>query len=141
MTICKVMSKKNEGVPKGETKQNARIVGILERLVNNMEVSAACRLDIPLNLHNVKYYGAYYGDVLMALVFVRDNVVPMMKGEDRVYMEATFALATRSKDNARRLLEREYEVRFRNHEKDKKGKVVKCEAYFAKRVTTYKEIV
>lgn len=135
------MGRKNEDISKGERKQNERLAASLERLVNNMEVSAACRSDMPLNLHNVMYYGAYYGGVLMALVFVRDNVVPSMKGEDRVYMEAVFELATKSKDNARRLLEREYEGHFRNHEKDKKGKVVKCEAYFAKCVTRYEEVV
>lgn len=137
----KVKMIKNESRSKEEIKQNVRIATVLERLVNNMEVSAACRLDMPLNLHNVMYYGAYYGGVLMAMAFVRDNVVPIMKGEDRVYMEAVFDLVTKRKDNARRLLEGEYEVRFRNHEKDKRGKVVKCEAYFAKRVTTYKEVI
>lgn len=135
------MSRKNEGSPKGEIKQNVRIANALERIANNMEVGAACKMDIPLNLTNVLQFGAYYQGVLMTLCFVRDNVIPMLKGEDKVYMEATFALATKSKDNARRLLEREYRVHFRNHEKDKRGKVVKCEAYFAKRVTTYKEIV
>lgn len=141
MTKCKVMSRRNEGSPKGEIKQNVRIANALERIANNMEVGVACKMDIPLNLTNVVQFGAYYQGVLMTLCFVRDNVLPMLKGEDKVYMEATFALATKSKDNARRLLERKYVVNFRNHEKDKKGKVVKCEAYFAKRVTRYEEVI
>lgn len=135
------MSRKNGGSPKGEIKRNDRIAGCIERMVANMEVGMACSIDMPLNLTNIRQFGAYYGGVLMALVFVRDNVIPMMKGDDKVYMEATFALATKSKDNARRLLESEYEVHFRNHERDKRGKLIKCEAYYAKRVTTYKEIV
>lgn len=141
MTKCKVMSKRNEGSPEGMIKQNVRIANALERIANNMDVGAACKINIPLNLTNVVQFGAYYQGVLMTLCFVRDNVLPMLKGEDKVYMEATFALATKSKDNARRLLDRVYVVNFRNQEKDKKGKVVKCEAYFAKRVTRYEEVI
>lgn len=132
---------KNESRSRGGIKQNDRIVGCIERMVANMEIGMSCSMDIPLNLTNIVQFGAYYQGVLMTLCFVRDNILPLIKGEDKVYMAASLELATKSKDNARRFLEREYDVRYRNHEKDKKGKVVKCEAYFAKCVTRYEEVV
>lgn len=131
---------KNESSSKREIMQNERISRALERIANKMEARFACNIDIPLNIHNVVQYGAYYGGVLMALNFVREEFLPSMKGDDKVYMEASLNLATESKDNARRFIERAHEVRYRNWVRDKKGKLVKCEAFFAKKVVRYEEV-
>lgn len=33
-----------------------------------------------------------------------------------------------------------YEIRFTDHERNKKGKLINCRAYFAKKVIKYEEI-
>ena len=34
----------------------------------------------------------------------------------------------------------EYEIRFRNHKNDRRGKCIECEAYFARLTTTIEEV-
>lgn len=60
--------------------------------------------------------------------------------EDVVAHKATLDLIMSSKENVDRFLMEEYEIRLTDHEKDKKGKLVKCRAYFARKVVKYEEI-
>lgn len=60
--------------------------------------------------------------------------------EDAVAHKATLDLIMSSKENVDRFLMEEYEIRLTDHEKDKKGKLVKCRAYFARKVVKYEEI-
>ena len=60
--------------------------------------------------------------------------------DDKIINKAIIDLILSSKDNIDRFLMGEYEIRLTDHEKDKKGKLVKCRAYFAKRVITYQEV-
>lgn len=63
------------------------------------------------------------------------------KAEDRIYNKAIIDLLLSSKDAADRFLSDDYsEIRFTDHERDKKGKLLKCRAYFAKKATIYQEI-
>ncbi|MCM1296824.1 MAG: hypothetical protein NC311_14900 [Muribaculaceae bacterium] len=67
--------------------------------------------------------------------------LPHAKGDDLIYNKALIDLLTSSKDNVDRFLSDDYsEIRFTDHERDKKGKLVRCRAYFAKKVTIYQEI-
>lgn len=60
--------------------------------------------------------------------------------EDAIAHKATLDLIMSSKENVDRFLMEQYEIRLTDHEKDKKGKLVKCRAYFAKRVVKYEEV-
>ena len=60
--------------------------------------------------------------------------------EDRVMNRALLDLILSSKQNVERFLLEEYEMRFTDHERDKKGRLVKCRAYFAKKVSRYEEV-
>lgn len=62
------------------------------------------------------------------------------KAEDRIYNKALIDLLLSSKEAIDRFLMEEYEIRFTDHQRDKKGKLTKCRACFAKRVTIYQEI-
>lgn len=62
------------------------------------------------------------------------------KAEDKIYNKAILDLIVSSKDNVDRFLLGEYEIHFTDHERDKKGKLVKCRAYFARKVIKYEEI-
>lgn len=69
------------------------------------------------------------------------NGIPHAKGDDLIYNKAIIDLLFDSKDNVDRFLSEDYsEIRFTDYQHDKKGKLTKCRAYFAKRVTIYKEI-
>ena len=60
--------------------------------------------------------------------------------EDAVVNKATLDLILSSKENVDRFLMEEYEIRFTDHKYDKKGKLMKCRAYFARKVVKYEEI-
>ena len=58
----------------------------------------------------------------------------------KVYDDATVALIMQSPINMDYFLNQEYEIHFRNHEHDKKGKLRKCDAYFVKKSVIYEEV-
>lgn len=60
--------------------------------------------------------------------------------EDKVINKAVLDLIMSSKENVDRFLMEEYEIHVTDHERDKKGKLIKCRAYFAKKVVRYEEI-
>lgn len=62
------------------------------------------------------------------------------KAEDKVITKAILDLIMSSKENVDRFLMEQYEIRLTDHERDKKGKLVKCRAYFARKVVKYEEI-
>lgn len=68
------------------------------------------------------------------------NGIPRAKGDELVINKALVDLLLSGKTNCDRFLLDEYQIRFTDHERDKKGKLVKCRAYFAKKVITYQEI-
>lgn len=91
--------------------------------------------------NSVEYYGAYYLGALLAV----KKVVEMMNEEDwkhleKPYREATLKLITKDKRSMQLYMDGCHEICYRNHVKDKKGKVKSCEAYFADRRVMYKEV-
>lgn len=69
------------------------------------------------------------------------NVEFKIRKEDKIYNKAILDLIMDSKDNVDRFLSQNYdEIRFTDHVRDKKGKLIKCRAYFAKRVITLVEM-
>ncbi len=61
--------------------------------------------------------------------------------DEKIYNKAILDLIIDSKDNVDRFLSQDYdEIRFTDLERDKKGKLIKCRAYFAKKVIKYKEL-
>lgn len=60
--------------------------------------------------------------------------------EDKVINKAILDLILSSKESVDRFLMEEYEIRLTDHQRDKKGKLIKCRAYFARKVIKYEEI-
>ena len=60
--------------------------------------------------------------------------------EDKIVNKAILDMIMYNKDNIDRFLMGQYEICLTDHEKDKKGRLVKCRAYFAKKIVTYKEV-
>lgn len=68
------------------------------------------------------------------------NGIPRARGDGLVINKALVDLLLSGKTNCDRFLMDEYQIRLTDHERDKKGKLVKCRAYFAKEVTMYQEV-
>lgn len=96
-------------------------------------------------------WGIYMDGAMAMLLKLRDHGlieearaktgIPHAKGDDLIYNKAIIDLLFGSKDSIDRFLSEDYsEIRFADHQRDKKGKLTKCRAYFAKRITTYQEI-
>lgn len=93
-------------------------------------------------------WGIYIDGAREMLLRLRDHLLleePHQNGkvtaEDKIYNKAIIDMIISSKDNIDRFLYQDYdEIRFTDHQMDKKGKLIMCRAYFAKRVTTYNEI-
>lgn len=60
------------------------------------------------------------------------NFVPKEKGskDDVIYTQAELDMILSSKDNTRHFMYGDKSIRYRNHERDKKGRLKKVEAYF-----------
>ncbi|MCM1140210.1 MAG: hypothetical protein NC453_16715 [Muribaculum sp.] len=92
-------------------------------------------------------HGIYLDGAITMLLRLRDHLLleenhqGKVTAEDRIYNKAIIDLLLSSKDNAERFIYQDYdEIRFKDHERDKKGKLIRCRAYFAQRVTSYKEL-
>lgn len=60
--------------------------------------------------------------------------------ETKIYNKALLDLILSSKDNTVHFLMEDYGVRYAEHERDKKGKLKKCRAFFARRIVKYEEV-
>lgn len=96
-------------------------------------------------LCNINWYGAYLHGMRMMCLKLRDRCLcdePKTNSskEDKIYKKAILDLIMSSTINLERFVNEEYEIRFTEHERDKKGKLKSCRAYFAKKTTNYIEI-
>ena len=109
---------------------------ILEARGDERALRFSIENDVKIDLNRVQHYGAYYHGALDAAL----QIIHKLKDartktkDDWIYQEAIWRLATKSKRNMELYLKEE-EIRFRNHEKDNKGKLKSVEAYFVERRT------
>lgn len=122
-----------------EKKQIERAQKILEAHEDERAKRFAIENDVKIDLHNMIFYAAYYQGALMAAKEMVAYAKWNAKGDDRVYRDAELALITQSKRTMELFMDNT-PIRYRNHERDKKGKLVKCEAYFAQKQTSFKEV-
>lgn len=101
------------------------------------EMRLATEYEVKVKLHNITQYSTYLQGARMAMLFWDEY--KSLKSE-KAYDDAVLKLATSDLRHMDMFLNQTCEIRFRNHEKDKKGKIKKVEAYFAERVILYKEV-
>lgn len=99
----------------------------------------ASEMDIKVNLQNIVYYGSYLLGAQMAANKLTPYVMQNYRGEDKVYIKAELDLITSSKRNMQLWLEGT-EMRFRNHKRNKKGKLESCECYFVEYRNAIQEV-
>lgn len=105
---------------------------IIAQAQDILERRMAVEKDIKINLQNLVCYGAYYMGALDAVrkilpTFFTSGSKP--KGEDWIYLQSEWELITSSKRNMQLFLDGT-EMRYRNHKRNKKGKLESCECYF-----------
>jgi hypothetical protein len=126
------------------TAQEDRIINqareILERREDERAKLFAVEHEIKINVQRLAMYASYYQGARMIGVKVLEGIQNRKpKGDDWVYLEAEWQLYTSSVRNMQLYLD-ETEVRFRNHQRDKKGKLISVEAYFVQRREVVTEI-
>ena len=95
--------------------------------------------DLRINQQSVAYYGAYYLGAIQAVQkVVSELTANKPKGEDWVYLETFWKFITKNKRNMQMFMDGE-EMRYRNHQRDQKGKLKSVECYFVERRTLITE--
>lgn len=102
---------------------------IIAQAQDILESRLAVEKDIKVNLQNIVQYGAYLMGALDASKTIISYVNWNAKGEEKVYSDAELVLMTQSKRTMELFLNGT-QVAYRNWERNNKGKLVKCEAYF-----------
>ena len=109
---------------------------IIAQAQDILERRMAVEMNIKINLQNVMYYGAY----LLGAQMVANELIPYVmknyRGDDKAYIKAELDMITSSKRNMQLWLDKT-PMRYRNHKRDKKGKLESCECYFVE----YKNII
>ena len=102
-----------------------------------------------VNLRRLHDWACYTEGARMMLLklrehFLCDEPYPSLdirkRSEDKIHNKAILDLILSDKDNVARFLMEEYDIRFTDHRRDSKGKLVKCRAYFAEKITKYVEL-
>lgn len=94
----------------------------------------------PIDLRRVQQYSAYLQGARAATEAFGKCFPQITKGKDAPYNKAIIELANSSLRNMDLFLTGEYEIRFRNHKNDRRGKCIECEAYFVRTTTITEEV-
>ena len=112
---------------------------IIAQAQDILERRMAVEMNIKINLQNVMYYGAY----LLGAQMVANELIPYVmknyRGDDKAYIKAELDMITSSKRNMQLWLDKT-PMRYRNHKRDKKGKLESCECYFVEYRNVIQEV-
>lgn len=109
----------------------------LKHFESEEELRLAALHEPKVNLLNIQYWSAYMQGARRAFLYVMEH------GDDydnKVYRDAVFRLITSDLRYMGMFLTESHDICYRNHKRDKKGKLISCEAYFAEKVVIYKEV-
>ena len=113
---------------------------IIAQAQDILERRMAVEKDIKVNLQHIAMYAAYYQGALMAVRKATDSLLNNKpKKDDWIYLKSEWDLITSSKRNMQLYLDGT-EMRYRNHKRNKKGKLESCECYFVERRNVIQEI-
>lgn len=97
-------------------------------------------MDIKIDLRRLQDYSAYLQGARKAVMLMQKQFPELSKGKEAVYNKAILNLITNSLRNTDLWLSEEYEIRFRNHKRNKKDKLLSCEAYFGTVMSYIQEV-
>jgi len=87
------------------------------------------RNDVRVNTNNLFACSFYYQGALIMAMALRDRIAWDVRGDDKVYRDAELRLITKDKRSAELFLGG-YEIGCKECQRNKKGNLVRCEAYF-----------
>ena len=109
----------------------------LKHFESEEELRLAALHEPKVNLLNIQHWSAYMQGARRAFLYVMEH------GDDydnKVYRDAVFRLITSDLRYMGMFLTESHDICYRNHKRDKKGKLISCEAYFAEKVVIYKKV-
>lgn len=112
---------------------------IIAQAQDILERRMAVQTDIKINLQNLAYYSAYYQGARNAAEKLIPYVMQNYRGDEKVYIKAELDLITSSLRNMQIWLDKT-QICFRNHKRDKKGKLESCECYFVEQRNVITEV-
>ena len=101
------------------------------------ELRLATTFELKVNLSRIQHYSAYMQGARMAILKMSEHVDDY---DSKVYRDAAFKLITSDLRHVSMWMTESNPICFRNHKRDKKGKLVSVEAYFAEPVTIYRDV-
>ena len=114
---------------------------IIAQAQDILERRMAIEKDIKVNLQHIAMYASYYQGALMAVRKITDNLLNgnKPKKDDWIYLKAEWDLITSSKRNMQLYLDGT-EIRYRNHQCNKRGKIESVECYFVEQRNVIMEV-
>jgi hypothetical protein len=114
---------------------------IIAQAQDIIERRLAVEKDIKVNLQHIAMYAAHYQGAIMAVRKITDSLLNgnKPKKDDWIYLKAEWNLITSSKRNMQLYLDGT-EIRYRNHKRNKKGKLESVECYFVESRNIIQEI-
>lgn len=114
---------------------------IIAQAQDIIERRMAVEKDIKVNLQHIAMYASFYQGALMAVRKVTDSLLNgnKPKKDDWLYLKSEWELITSSKRNIQLFLDGT-EMRYRNHQHNKRGKLESVECYFVERKNVIQEV-
>lgn len=112
---------------------------IIKQAQDILERRLGVNPELKVNLQNVVYYGAYLLGAQMTAEKLIPYVMQNYRCDDKVYIKAELDMITSSKRNMQLWLDGT-QMCFRNHKRDKKGKLESCECYFVEQRNVIAEV-
>lgn len=116
-----------------DLEQDRKAKDMAAKMIDSGEIK-----EIPLQ--KVQFYSCYMQGMRDAYMKLFPRLISEAKKSERPYLEAEYKLLTSCIDACYDYQKDFYELRYRNHKRDKKGNLVSCEAYFVRRSTTLTEV-
>lgn len=114
---------------------------IIAQAQDILERRMAVEKDIKVNLRHIAMYAAHYQGALMAVRKITDSLLNgnKPKRDDWLYLKSEWDLITSDKRNMQLWLDGT-EIRYRNHKRNKKGKLESVECYFVEQRNVIMEV-
>lgn len=116
-----------------DLEQDRKAKDMAAKMIDSGEIK-----EIPLQ--KIQFYSCYMQGMRDAYMKLFPRLIAEAKKSERPYLEAEYKLLTSCIDACYDYQKDFYELRYRNHKRDKKGNLVSCEAYFVRRSTTLAEV-
>lgn len=117
----------------GKTVMDGDRLSLSKRYLKDALKELEADLHVRVDMSKLQQYSAYMQGARVAILAFAEQFPQLFKGKDAAYNKALVNLVASSLLDTENFLTKEYEIRFRNHVQDKKGKCIACEAYFHKR--------